>query len=171
ALLPDPSQPILNSGSIGDTIWGNFVGVASFDSHSSSLVPRNLVNPLANGSGVSVSSSNNRIGGTFPSQRNVIQGNTSAGVVISGVTGTGNVVEGDYILDNLGDGVLIATSNNYVGEPIGAGPAAAGNIISGNLNGVHIQTDPLQPNVLAQGNNIVNNEIGTDVGLAGVVHP
>ena len=40
-------------------------------------------------------------------------------VLMSGVHGTGNIVEGNYILDNRGDGVLIRTSNNFIGEAIG----------------------------------------------------
>src|SRR5262249_26804044 len=80
--------------------------------------------------------------------------------------GTGNLIEGNYILDNNSDGVLITTSNNYIGEAIGQGPAGAGNIISGNAgNGVHVVGTG------AQGNGIVNNEIGTDVGRANVLPP
>jgi hypothetical protein len=160
ALMPGPSD---NASAIGDEIFGNFIGVSSFDIHSSSLVLPGA-NPEANGVGILINSSNNRIGGTLPASRNVIQGNNGPGVSLSGTTATGNLVETNFILDNKGDGVLIATSNNYIGEAIGAGPAGAGNIISGNTgNGIHIVGVP------AQGNVIVNNEIGTDVGLAGVV--
>jgi hypothetical protein len=158
ALVPGPSS---STGAIGNEIWGNFIGVSSFDTQSSSLVPRGQ-NPLANGLGIAISSSNNRIGNTSPQYRNVIQGNNSVGVSVSGTTGTGNVIEGDYVLDNNDDGILITTSNNYIGEAIGQGPAAAGNVISGNINGIHIVGNA------ARGNVIVNNEIGTDVGVAGM---
>ncbi len=154
-----------NASAIGDDIWGNFIGVSSFDTHSSSLVTPGS-NPLANGTGIAITSSNNRIGGSLPPSRNVIQGNNGSGVSLSGTAGTGNVIEGDYVLDNNADGVLITTSNNYIGEVIGSGPAGAGNIISGNTdNGIHILGSA------ALGNIVVNNEIGTDVGQAGLTTP
>jgi hypothetical protein len=162
ALLPGA---LSNTSAIGDTVWGNFIGVSSFDIHSSSLVPVGG-NPLANGLGITISSSNNHIGGTLPIDRNVIQGNNGVGVSLTGATGTGNVIEGNYVLDNNGDGVLITTSNNSVGQAIGQGPAGAGNVISGNAqNGLHIQGPS------ARGNIAVNNEIGTDVGIAGSLDP
>jgi hypothetical protein len=162
ALLPGA---MANTSAIGDSVWGNFIGVSSFDTQSSSLVPVGG-NPLANGVGITISSSNNRIGGTAPLDRNVIQGNNGVGVSLSGTAGTGNVVEGNFILDNNADGVLITTSNNYIGEAIGSGPGGAGNVISGNAdNGIHIV------GVQAQGNIVVNNEIGTDVGIAGALVP
>src|SRR5262249_23263205 len=68
-----------NTSAIGNLLWGNFIGVTSFDKHSSSLVPRGG-NPLANGVGIAISSSNNRVGATLPPGRNVIQGNNGVGV-------------------------------------------------------------------------------------------
>ncbi len=141
-------------------VIGIGIGIKSFDPTSSSLV-NPFANPLANGVGIIISSSNNRIGGTLPLDRNVIQGNEDAGVILSGPLGTGNLVEGNYILDNAADGVRITTSNNFIGEAIGDGPAGGGNIISGNLWGVLISGPD------ATGNIIVNNEIGTDVGRKG----
>ena len=55
-------------------------------------------------------------GKTVLSVGNLIQGNKGAGVVLTGDRGTGNLVEGNNILDNGGDGVMITTSNNLVGE-------------------------------------------------------
>jgi hypothetical protein len=162
ALVPGATT---SGSAIGNTIEGNFIGVASFDTNSSSLVVPGD-NSLANGVGIAISSSNNRIGGTTPPTRNIIQGNNADGVTLSGAGGTGNVVEGNYILDNGDNGISITTSNNYIGEAIGAGPGGGGNIISGNgNNGVFIHGIP------AQGNVIVNNEIGTDVGIAGLTTP
>src|SRR5205823_4046648 len=98
ALVPGPST---NTSAIGNDLWGNFLGVTLFDTHSSSLVPRGG-NPLA----------------------------------------------------------------NDVGEAVGQGPQGGGNIISGNAgDGVHIL------GTSAQGNVVVNNEIGTDVGQVGLVPP
>ena len=106
------------------------------------------------------------IGGTSPPDRNVIQGNTGDGVIVYGSQGTGNTIATNFILDNGGDGVLLLSANNHVGQASGLGPAGAGNVISGNQgNGVHI-LDPA-----AKGNTVANNEIGTQVGLAGLLVP
>lgn len=170
ALLPPPNSP---TGSVGDSIWGNFIGVPSFNPNSFNDLPLgpntpvdpNLwthINPWGNSVGILVQSSNNRIGGTLPSSRNVIMGNHGDGVQFAGPHGTGNLLEGNFILDNDAYGVHITTSNNLIGEAIGAGPAGGGNVISGNNYGVAI----IGPS--ATGNILVNNEIGTELGLAGV---
>ncbi|HEX8199112.1 MAG TPA: Calx-beta domain-containing protein, partial [Isosphaeraceae bacterium] len=108
--------------------------------------------------------------------------NRDAGVEVAGPAGTGNLIETNFILDNgrfdvTGDGqpdldttnpsagVRITTSNNFVGEAVGAALAGGGNIISGNLRGVYIA------GAAAQGNILLNNEIGTDVGIAGATPP
>ncbi|MDR3636166.1 MAG: Calx-beta domain-containing protein [Isosphaeraceae bacterium] len=172
ALLPPPSSP---NGSVGDNIWGNFIGVATFDPNSFNDLPVDPststpslwthINPLGNSEGILVQSSNNRIGGTLPPDRNIIQGNHGDGVQLAAATGTGNLVEGNFILDNDANGVDITTSNNLVGEAIGQGPGGGGNVISGNNYGVAI----VGPT--ASGNILVNNEIGTQVGLENVTPP
>jgi len=48
--------------------------------------------------------------------------------MLSGPAGTGNIIDGNDVLDNQGDGILVETSNNLIGE-------SAGNLISGNLIG------------------------------------
>ena len=162
--------PNVNTGAIGDLIESNFIGVASFNSIGNDLSTwvHPATNPTANGEGIVITSSNNRIGGTLPPSRNVIQGNKDAGVVISGPQGTGNLIEGDYILDNGTAGVWITSANNFIGEAIGAGPAGGGDIISGND-----QVGVLISGPAATGNIVVNNEIGTNVGIAGIIlrHP
>jgi CSLREA domain-containing protein len=115
--------------------------------------------------GVYVNGANNTIGGPASATGNVISGNNSYGVVISGSGATGNVVEGNYIgtdkdgtadLGNTYDGVLI------IGAPtnaIGGTVAGAGNVISGNdgNGGVEISGST------ATGNTVEGNYIGTDV--------
>ena len=103
-----------------------------------------------------VASSNNKIGGTLPGGRDVIQGNGEAGVILYGTDGTGNLVQGDFILDNGGDGVLVLSGNNQVGQPVGSQTAGGGDVISGNhSNGVFILGSA------AQGNIVANDLIGT----------
>ncbi len=153
------------SSSVGSTIRGNFIGVSQFN-------PRtyNPVNPLpnvaANGVGILVDGPNNLIGGASPADRNIIQGNKGDGVIVYGAQGTSNAIESNFILDNGGDGVLLLSADNHVGMPGLAGLAGAGNLISGNLgNGVHIL------DTSARGNSVENNEIGTQLGLAGLPVP
>src|SRR6202040_3682737 len=86
--------------------------------------------------GIFAFSSNNTIGGSIAATRNVISGNTNAGVVLAGAA-TGNVVSGNFVGTNaagsapLGDlyGVVLAASGNTVGGLT----SGTGNLISGNL--------------------------------------
>lgn len=147
--IEPPSVPSPPTGSIGTTIWGNWIGVAP----DGSAAP----NP---GAGVIVACSNNVIGGTLPDGRNLIENSGDAGVILCGPVGAGNLVQGSFILDNGGDGVLALSPNNVIGQPIGtwstgAATPWAGNVISGNgSNGVYI-LDPA-----SQGNIVSNNLIG-----------
>jgi len=88
---------------------------------------------------------------------------TSAGVLISGASATGNALYGNYIgtdalggadLGNGGQGVSLTTSasSNNIGGP----NAGEGNVISGNnTHGIHISTD-------CNNNRIRGNKIGTN---------
>jgi parallel beta-helix repeat protein len=101
--------------------------------------------------GVHIDSADNRIGGPAPADRNVISGNFHGGVRVH--TGTGNVVEGNYIgTDETGtaglgndDGVQVESSQTTVQD----------NVISSNTQGVQLSGDD---------NTVQGNNIGTDVG-------
>jgi CSLREA domain-containing protein len=80
---------------------------------------------------------NAQIGGTSPSERNIISGNTCGGIVIVGVgTDTPNVIAGNYIgvnqneeaLPNGGTGIFASG----LGNVIGGTTAEAGNVIAHN---------------------------------------
>jgi hypothetical protein len=129
-------------------IQGNFVGT---DPAGTTARP--------NGGGVLVlfggSGNGNRIGGTTPQARNVISGNTGAGV---GVAFSGNHVEGNFIgvdatgaaaLGNSDRGVSVNGSANVVG----GATAASRNIISGNNRGVQFD---------GSDHVLQSNSIGTD---------
>ncbi len=75
ALEIDPSN---KAASGSDTIWGNFIGVTRFSPTTYNTVDP-TANPDANGVGIRIESPNNLIGGTSPSDRNVIQGNSGSG--------------------------------------------------------------------------------------------
>ncbi len=164
ALAPQTGNSTIG-GSLGDTVWGNFIGVSQFNPKTFNPVNPSR-NPNANGVGLLIDSSNNLIGGTTPPDRNVIEGNSGDGVIFYGSQGTRNTLASNFILDNGGDGVLAMSANNQIGEATAQGPSGAGNVISGNQgNGVYI----LGPS--ARGNVVVSDEIGTQVGLSGLIVP
>lgn len=144
-------------------IQGNHIGVDAAGSLK-----------LANGDGIRLTnSSNNVIGGTTVTARNVISGNFS-GVAISGKD---NVIQGNFIgtdaagkvrIGNL-DGVII--SDPFIGSStsnlIGGTAAGAGNLISGNNNGILIQhvtgTTTIQGNLIGTditGTSAIPNSVG-----------
>ena len=108
---------IYSSGMTGNTISGNYIGVAA-----------NGTDALGNAYfGVQIwDAQNNTIGGDTEGEWNVISGNDQHGVVIYGSGSTGNIVSGNYIglaangttdLGNSGAGVEIygGAQNNTVG--------------------------------------------------------
>ena len=109
----------------------------------------------------------NTIGGTNATERNVISGNNSDGVLITGSGATGNRVQGNYIgtdsagiadLGNTERGVFILDSPT---NTIGGTANGAGNVISGNdLEGVVISQAG------ATLNRVEGNYIGTDASGA-----
>jgi len=138
-----------STGTTGTVITGNFIGTNPTGTSA-----------IANTSGVFVSlgPTNTTIGGTTPAERNIISGNTSTGVQMSG-SATGVQVIGNYIGVNAsgtasiknGTGVRISGSS---GNIVGGAAAGSANIISGNGTGVLLQGDS---------NIISGNLIGTDV--------
>lgn len=147
----------------GNIITGNFIGTAA-----------NGTAALGNASGgIFVNdSSNNQIGGTSASQRNIISGNLSlggtGGISISGALSTGNTVTGNYIgtdaggtgnLGNLGKGISVSDAPN---NRIGGTTAGEGNIVAFNGGiGVYINQIVGMPT----GNSILGNSIFSNSGL------
>ncbi len=138
----------------GNVIEGNYLGTNVAGTAA-----------LPNFFGVNISNtSNNRIGGTAPGQRNVISGNTVDGVRITGAGSNQNIVHGNYIgvdatgtvaVPNVGGVFVSAGATNTF---IGGLAAGAGNVISGNTQfGVLV-------NIGSTGNIIQANLIGLDVG-------
>ena len=136
-------------------IEGNYIGVTEDGS-----AVGNLYGIWINGA------PNNQIGGTAKGAGNTISDNTSAGVYISGVNATGNLVEGNNILgpNNKGTktdptsplptGVFIQnSSSNTIG-----GAGAGGNTIYGNNVGVYI--------VASGGSSTDNQVLGNFIGLS-----
>lgn len=162
---------ITGGASIGNTVGGNLIGLDATG-----------INPLGNSlMGISVGNSpglnnsyarNNTIGGTTdPTTKscsgacNAISGNVQNGIIISGGSGAGNTVLGNYVgvrVDGTGDkygavrngldGIGILNSPN---NTIGNNAPSGRNIISGNTNnGVIIAGNG------STGNRIQGNYIG-----------
>jgi hypothetical protein len=131
-------------------IRGNFIGTDASGTQA-----------VGNGaSGLSITSSNNLIGGITAGSRNLISG--TRGINGTGITisGDGNVVAGNLIgtdisgsvaLGNSLNGVSISGADNLIG---GIAPGSR-NVISGNPFGVVV--------IQGLGNHIYGNYIGTDV--------
>ncbi len=142
----------LGGSSTGTVIQGNYIGTDATGTTA-----------LGNDLGIFVNfSADNVIGGTASGAGNVISGNIGGSITVNGLDASGNIIRGNYIgpdatgtLD-LGDGrgiqILDAPNNTIGGTATGAG-----NLISGNLNGI------LLIGQNASGNIIQGNNLGTDV--------
>ena len=146
--------------------WGNGVRI---DASSGTTVQGNLIGVTANGTAalgnsfgvVITSASGNTIGGTAAGAANVISGNSSAGIQLTGAATTANVINGNLIglgsdgttaVGNTSSGVEIRSSaaNNTVGGTA----AGAGNTIANN------QTDGVRLlGTAGNGNSILANAI------------
>ena len=125
---------------------------------------------LANLDGVKTANgaTNDTIGGTTAADRNIISGNTFAGVEFES---GGNLVEGNYVGTDLTGAVAVAnlSSGIYVGpsitnNTIGGTASGAGNLISGNgrigFNTTGIGLDGTSNN-LVEGNYVGTDYTGT----------
>ncbi len=112
-----------------NVVRGNFIGTT---------VTGKAVLPNS-GAGISISSSANTIGGTTPSARNIISGNATFGIQLSGQGTFGNIIIGNYIgtdtlglndLGNQADGIYI--NGTAYGNQIGDGTDQGANWIGFN---------------------------------------
>ncbi|MCZ6834672.1 MAG: hypothetical protein O7G85_02765 [Planctomycetota bacterium] len=145
----------------GTLIQGNYVGLTA---SGSALVPLNPTNDTQRN--IAVGSHNVTIGGTSVSHRNVIA-SANVGIILFGnnCTVQGNYIgtdaTGSYALYT-GIGVRIYGSDNNL---IGGGVPGAGNVISGNAQGVSLIFDAGAGGM----NRIQRNYIGLDAsGLVAI---
>ena len=145
------------TGSGNNIVQGNHIGMDAMGSL-----------PRFNQTGIAISnSSNNLIGGTSAFARNIISGNSSRGISISG---PGNQIQGNYIgtnaagtiaIGNGTDGIVIPDGSPQVtNNVIGGTSAGAGNLIAGNQRGIYC---------LSAGNTIQGNLIGTNAAGTGAL--
>jgi hypothetical protein len=148
---------IYGGGVTGNLVRGNFIGV-----DASGQVE---LGNAQDGVHLSLSASNNTIGGTDTGAGNLISGNGFEGVSLTDNGTTGNLIQNNSIgtdvtgtvaLPNF-DGVFMGTGAG--GNTLGGTAAGAGNVISGNARfGVWLSS--VNPNVV-QGNHIGTDLTGT----------
>lgn len=125
--------------------------------------------PTAQPNGIGIRNSQNIIiGGTSTGDRNIISGNTSAGILITSATSSLNTVIGNYI-GCTKDGTAAVTSSNQdygiridsaLNNTIGGYGANEGNLISGNMLGNFTFASGIYLVNNAQNNVIIGNIIG-----------
>ena len=160
----DNGVEINGAGAQSNTVAGNYIGINAAGNAA-----------IANGlSGILVTNGaeDNTIGGTSSSQRNVISGNTLAGITFQSTDTSNNVVEGNWIgldatgnvsIPNQGAGVefLDGASDNTLGGTVaGAGNVISGNAVAGVLVGYY-STNTAAANIIIQGNLIGTDPTGT----------
>lgn len=133
-----------------DTLTGDYLGTDG-------------TSALGNGFGVSVASTKNTIGGTETGTGNVISGNTTFGVFISGASASSNVVEGNMIgTDSSGAAAVpnlagVFVSAKATSNTIGGTAAGSKNVVSGNASdGVDVV------GAGTSSNRVQGNYVGTD---------
>jgi CSLREA domain-containing protein len=141
-------------GGTGYKIEGNFIGTDPSGTVAES-----------NNNAVTILASNSTLGGTTPDKRNLLSGNESHGIQVSGV---GNKVQGNLIgttangtgalgngVPSGGDGVIVVSSSNTIGDsdPSDGATNAANTIAFNKGDGVGIS------GTSATGNRILSNSI------------
>ena len=147
----------INISAPGNTIQGNLIGT---DVTGTSKVP--------NGAGIqALEVPNTVIGGVTPEARNVISGNGSTGVALSG---NGSKLQGNFIGTDitgnraLGNVLGVVSGRNAL---IGGTVPEARNVIAGNTQNIMLN---LSPGAIVQGNYIGTDATGTRAlgGITGV---
>ena len=147
------------AGTSNNLIEGNFIGTDK----TGTVALGNAYDGISIGGGAS----SNTVGGTSAAARNIISANAADGVEFY-VSGSGNVIEGNYIgtdvtgthaLGSQTTGIVDGTTSS--GNIIGGTTAGAGNLISGNTgDGIYIYRADSGNNLIA-GNFIGVNAAGT----------
>lgn len=150
----------------GNIIRGNYVGTDITGTKPVQIGSNENGQPIYQGGGVLIYASETIIGGSLPEARNIISGNASQGLAISGSLNhlgpaSGNIIRGNYIGTDVsgtlavpnGFGIMIMNSGN---NQIGGDIKTDGNLLSGNREvGIYAGYED------ATGNKIEGNLIGT----------
>jgi hypothetical protein len=141
----------------GNIVEGNFLGTSADGAVA-----------LGNRTGVSIFCPNNLIGGQTPAARNILSGNSGAGLFFLTLPASNNQIQGNYIGTNSSGTAALPNGNGISlgggpGNLVGGTTSAARNIISGNGTGILIQ------NPDANSNQIQGNFVGTDATGTGAL--
>ncbi len=147
----------VSAGSDYNVIEGNFIGLNAAGTSA-----------VANGWGVYVGGDYNLIGGATAAARNVISGNTTAGVMLDSVSG--NSIVGNYIGTNAAGTTAVANGygvycNNVSSTTVGGSTSASRNVISGNTTAGILFNASVSGGNLIQGNYVGVNA-SDSAGLA-----
>jgi len=169
---------VANNVILNNLISGNNVAGVGIRSSNSNTVKGNKIGTdrtgtycIGNQYGVAIDSSSlNIVGGTAVGDRNLISGNTYAGVAINTNVSHDNVIRGNYIGTNVNGAVRGDTIANFYGIAINesysniiGGPAPGErNIISGNLEAGIALLGAATNNTSIRGNYIGTNVAGND---------
>jgi hypothetical protein len=163
-------------GTVQDVVSGTIIGS---DNTGAAVVddPGNLLGNGQHGGGgsgivINGGASLNTIGGTTASARDVILGNKSYGVYITGSSTNSNTIEGDVIGTDItglhgNDGAGASYGNGLSGVAIDSG--AAGNLVTGTPSAPEVISNNGGDGVLISGSNyndIFGVDIGTDINGA-----
>jgi subtilisin-like proprotein convertase family protein len=148
-------------------IRGNFIGT---NATGAAAIPNTNGMELIN-------SAANQVGGPAEVERNVISGNTGAGVVIGDSASSGNLLQGNYVgtkadgVSPLGNGTGIAFSGGASGNYIGSNNPGEGNTIAHNTTaGISLSPaggDPVD-NRYYRNRIFDNGGLGIDLNVDGV---
>jgi hypothetical protein len=147
---------ISDTGTNFTAVLGNNIGV---DAAGSSALGNGF-----SGVGIFTGAQSNTIGGTSAAARNIISGNMSEGILLSGTGVDQNVIAGNYIGTDLSGTLALPNTFSGVGlyggassNTIGGSTEGARNIISGNSSdGITVFGSG------TSGNNVEGNFIGLD---------
>lgn len=147
---------LLGAGSNRASIEGNYVGITA--PGAAPVYPRGNGGP-----GIRIQSAQNTIGGSTDAARNVISGNSGAGIFIDSGANS-NQILGNFIGTDL-NGVFSLTLDRRTGNALGIHISnAANNLIGGTLPGVgnriaFSSADGVRVEGVSLGNSILTNEI------------
>ncbi len=139
-------------GTSGNQVAGNLIGLDATGTAA-----------LANSTGVllETSGAGNTVGGTASGERNVISGNSNAGVWMSGAT-ENNQVLGNRIGTDTGGTTAVGNlrgvdiGEGSTGNTVGGTSAAERNVVSGNAEGIDVHGTGTSTNTVS------GNYVGTD---------